>query len=141
MISSADLKEVINRLTGQDHLLSEEQMQQLIDNVRLGFFASVVSFVSSFFYIQLLLCSNVCILWTLPNPYTGWARVIPILWVCVCAWQREEGQWYGCQCLQFLTCTLMSLYIVAHMGCANSARESALKVDSGRKIPPLTKGL
>ena len=79
MISSADLKEVINRLTGQDHLLSEEQMQQLIDNVRLGFFASVVSFVSSFFYIQLLLCSDVCLLWTLPNPSPGWARVIPIL--------------------------------------------------------------
>ena len=33
MISSADLKEVINRLTGADNLLEEEMMQQLIDNV------------------------------------------------------------------------------------------------------------
>ena len=91
MISSTDLKEVINRLTGQDHLLTEEQMQQLIDNVRLGFFASVVSFISSFFYIQLLLCCSVCTLWTLPNPYTRWARAIPILCVCVCVHGEEEG--------------------------------------------------
>ena len=35
MISSTDLKEVINRLTGDENTLSEEQMQQLIDNVML----------------------------------------------------------------------------------------------------------
>lgn len=33
MISSADLKEVISRLTGEGNGLSEEQMQQLIDNI------------------------------------------------------------------------------------------------------------
>ena len=102
MISSADLKEVINRLTGLDHLLSEEQMQQLIDNVSLVFSASVVSFVSSFFCVQLLLCSNVCILWTLRNPYTQWARVIPILWGCVCVHGKEKrDSGMAAQCLQF----------------------------------------
>ncbi|XP_076440606.1 calcium and integrin-binding protein 1-like [Babylonia areolata] len=33
MISSADLKQVINRLTGEENALNEEQMQQLIDNI------------------------------------------------------------------------------------------------------------
>ena len=35
MICSKDLKEVITRLTGSDHVLDEEQIQQLIDNVSL----------------------------------------------------------------------------------------------------------
>ena len=35
MISSGDLKNVINRLTGPDDVLDEEQIQQLIDNVSL----------------------------------------------------------------------------------------------------------
>ena len=34
MISSADLKELVNRLTGAENSLSEEQVQQLVDNVR-----------------------------------------------------------------------------------------------------------
>ncbi|KAK7100069.1 calcium and integrin-binding protein 1-like [Littorina saxatilis] len=33
MLSSADLKELISRLTGEDNALNEEQMQQLIDNI------------------------------------------------------------------------------------------------------------
>jgi hypothetical protein len=35
MLSSGDLKEVVNRLTGEDNRLEEEMMQQLIDNVSL----------------------------------------------------------------------------------------------------------
>ena len=34
MISTSDLKEIINRLTGEQNCLGEEYVQQLIDNVR-----------------------------------------------------------------------------------------------------------
>ena len=44
-------------------------------------------------------------------------------------------QWYGCQCWGFLTCTRMSMHATAHGGCRDTVRESALKADSGRKIP------
>ena len=40
-------------------------------------------------------------------------------------------QWYGCQCLRFLTFADVD----AHGGCTDTERESALKADSGRKIP------
>ena len=30
------------------------------------------------------------------------------------------------------------MYAIAHVGCTDTVRESALKVDSGRKIPDLT---
>ena len=42
-------------------------------------------------------------------------------------------QWYSCQCLGFLTCTQMLMHAVAHGGCTDTVRESALKADSGRK--------
>ena len=38
----------------------------------------------------------------------------------------------------FLTCAQMLMRAVAHEGCRDTYRESALKVDSGRKIPCLT---
>ena len=44
-------------------------------------------------------------------------------------------QRYGCQCLGSLTCAQMLMHAIAHEGCADTVRESALKVDSGRKIP------
>ena len=44
-------------------------------------------------------------------------------------------QWYGCQCLEFLTCTQMLMHAIAHGVCTDTVRESALVVDSGRKIP------
>ena len=50
-------------------------------------------------------------------------------------------QWYGCQCLGFLTCSLMLMHAIAHGGCTNAERESALKADSGRLIPCRTGGL
>ena len=37
-----------------------------------------------------------------------------------------------------LTCTRILMHEIAHRGCAGTTRESALKVDSGRKIPCLT---
>ena len=43
-------------------------------------------------------------------------------------------QWYGCQCLEFLTSTQMLMHATANGGCTNTARESALKVEPGRKI-------
>ena len=45
-------------------------------------------------------------------------------------------QWYGCQCWDFLTCIQMLMHAVAHTGCMNTTiRTSALKVNSGEKIP------
>ena len=48
---------------------------------------------------------------------------------------RVTKQLYGCQCLGFLMCTQMLMHAIAHGGCVDTVRESALKVDSGRKIP------
>ena len=39
----------------------------------------------------------------------------------------------GCQCLGFLTCAQMLMHAIAHGDCTDTVRESALKVDSGRK--------
>ena len=44
-------------------------------------------------------------------------------------------QWYGCQSLGFLTCAQMLLRAIAHGGCTDTVRESALGDNSGRKIP------
>ena len=44
-------------------------------------------------------------------------------------------QWYGCQCLRFLTCAQMLMRAIAHGGGTDTVRETALEVDSGRKIP------
>ena len=38
-------------------------------------------------------------------------------------------QWYGCQCLWVLMCTQLLMQAIAHGGCANTVRESALKAD------------
>ena len=42
-------------------------------------------------------------------------------------------EWYGCQCLEFLSCTQMLMHATARVVCTNSVTESALKVDPGRK--------
>ena len=47
---------------------------------------------------------------------------------------RVFKQWYGCQCLGFLTCAQMLTHAIAQGGCADAVRESALKADSGRKM-------
>ena len=52
---------------------------------------------------------------------------------------RVSTQWYGCQCLGLLTCTQMLMHAIAHGGCADTVRgETALKANSGRKIPSRT---
>ena len=48
---------------------------------------------------------------------------------------RVSKQWYGCKCLGFLTCVQMLMCAIAHGFCTDTLRESALKVDSGRKGP------
>ena len=40
-----------------------------------------------------------------------------------------------CMCWGFVTCAHMLMHAIACRGCTDTARESALKVDSGRKIP------
>ena len=44
----------------------------------------------------------------------------------------------GCQYLGFVTFAQMLMHAVAHGGCAHTVRESALKADTGRKIPRRT---
>ena len=41
---------------------------------------------------------------------------------------------HGCQRLGFLTCAQMLMHVIAHGGCSDTERESALDVDSGRKM-------
>ena len=42
-------------------------------------------------------------------------------------------QWYGCQCLGFLTCSQTLIRAIAHVGCTDI--EFALEADSGRTTP------
>ena len=44
-------------------------------------------------------------------------------------------QKYGCQCLGSLMGTQPLIHAIAQEGCTDTVRESALKVDFGRKIP------
>ena len=44
----------------------------------------------------------------------------------------------GCQCSGSLTCAEMLIHAIAHGGYTGTVRESALKVDPGRKIPSCT---
>ena len=41
----------------------------------------------------------------------------------------------ACQCLVFLMWAKMLIHAIAHADCADTVRESALKVDCGRKKP------
>ena len=50
-------------------------------------------------------------------------------------------QWYGCQCLGFLTRTQMLMPVIAHRGCMSTIRESPLETDSGEKVPCCIKDL
>ena len=45
---------------------------------------------------------------------------------------------HGCQCLGSSPCTQMLMSAISHGGCADTVRESALNVESGRKIPCCT---
>ena len=42
-------------------------------------------------------------------------------------------QWYGCQCLGFLTSAQMLMHVIAHMGYMDILRECALKFTLGEK--------
>ena len=50
---------------------------------------------------------------------------------CVQYFRVSKRRPYGCQCSGFLTCAQMLLNAISHGGCT----ESALRADSGRKIP------
>ena len=54
---------------------------------------------------------------------------------CVQYFPVSKRRPYGSQCWGFLTCAQMLMHAIAHGGCTDTVRESALKVDSGRKIP------
>ena len=51
---------------------------------------------------------------------------------------RVSKHWCGCQCLGFLTCAQMLMHALAN---GDTARESALNVDSGRIVPCRTEKL
>ena len=46
---------------------------------------------------------------------------------------RMSKQCYGCQCLGFSTCAQMLRHVIAHGGCTDTVRQSALKAESARK--------
>ena len=48
---------------------------------------------------------------------------------------RVYKQRYGCQCLGFLAGAQMLMHAVAHGGCTDTVRKSALEVGYGRKFP------
>ena len=72
------------------------------------------------------------------SPYQGKAlaatrAALPIP-TSMCSVFYISQQWYGCQHLGFLMCThIMLMHTTAHGCCTNTIRESALKVDPGRK--------
>ena len=41
---------------------------------------------------------------------------------------RGSKQWYGCQSLGFLSCAQTLMHAIAHGGCTDTIRESALKL-------------
>ena len=45
-------------------------------------------------------------------------------------------QWYGCQRLGFLRCSEVSVHAIAHVGCMDTVRGSALKVDGEKNLLP-----
>ena len=57
------------------------------------------------------------------------SRAVLLCTVCSCAQQMLH-----CQCLGLLWCIQVLMYVIAHRACMNTTRESALRVDSGRKI-------
>ena len=63
----------------------------------------------------------------------------PFISMCAVFWVSK--QWYGCQCLGFLTYAHNLIDAIANGNWMDTVRESALEVDSGRKIPCRTLGL
>jgi len=55
--------------------------------------------------------------------------------------KKKKKKWCSCQGLGLLTCPQLLIHTIPNRGCTNTTRESALKVDSGRKIPLLCFGI
>ena len=90
------------------------------------------------FTVCLLLSTSLSLagIWViLPGYCTAATRAALPIPVSVCRISCVSNQCYGCQCLGFLTCAKMFMHSIEHWGCTDTASESALKVDSGRKIP------
>ena len=52
--------------------------------------------------------------------------------VGVCSQICMSKQWYSCQCMGFLTRAPILIHAVAHRGCMDTVRESALELDWGK---------
>ena len=61
------------------------------------------------------------------------ASVCSIVVQCV-QYYPVSKQWYGCQNLGFVTCTQMLMHAIARSGCTNTVRDSARRVNAGRKV-------
>ena len=110
----------------------------LFTNFRLWFFFSL-SFFFSFFFSLFFLALNSSLAgnsgrltWVrLQQPQEQRYPFLTVRSVFSCLHTRV---WLRCVGF-FLTCTQMLKHAIAHEGCTDTVRESALKVDSGRKIP------
>ena len=96
----------------------------------------VISVRAMLYFFHFLYSTVPC--WKFGSPYLGKAQQpqelrYPFLSVCVVL--PCVRQWCGWQCLRFLTCTQTLMHAIAHGGCTDTVRESALKFGSGRKIP------
>ena len=82
-----------------------------------------LSLFSSFFYYFFVLCGK------FGPPYlVSSHKSTTHLYQCVQCFCVSR-QRYGCQRLGFLRCTEVSMHAVAHVGCMDTVRGSALKVD------------
>ena len=60
-------------------------------------------------------------------------RCYPFLSMCVVfSWVQTMA--VPCHCLRFVTCTHMLMHVIAHRSCMDTIIQSALEVNSGRKI-------
>ena len=66
---------------------------------------------------------------------TAAARAALPIPVSVCSIFCGSKQWHDCQCMEFLMCAQVFIHDIAHEGCVNTIRESALEVDCGEKSP------
>ena len=72
---------------------------------------------------------------TLPGYGTAAARAALPIRISVCSIFVCPNSGMAASVLGFLTCAQKLLQTIAHGGCTDTVRESALKVDTGKKIP------
>ena len=101
----------------------------------LFFFFFLFFFFSFFFFSSFLIfhCSLREIWFTLPEQGAAATRAALPIPISVCCISMCPNNGMAASVCGFLTHTQMLSH--AHRGCTNTVRESALKVDSGRKIP------